>query len=80
MENEENRGLINKKTSEDQLASLVWTSFGGVFFYFLSLSYSWTLRVFLEHSWRSVVYLELWSKKAKEEQESTRGHRDQQLQ
>jgi len=44
----------------------------------LSLSYSWILRVFLEHSWRGGI-LGFWSKKEKEEQESARGHRDQQL-
>jgi len=31
-------------------------SFGALIFYSLSLSYSWTLRVFLEHSWSSVAY------------------------
>ena len=45
----------------------------------LTLSYSLTLRVFLEHSWR-VAYLDAWSKKTKENKESPRGHRDQQLQ
>ena len=39
-------------------------SFGGTLFY--SLSYSLILKVFLEHSWRSVAYLEFWNKKAKE--------------
>jgi len=34
MENEENRGLINKKASEDQLASF-WQVFGGALFYSL---------------------------------------------
>jgi hypothetical protein len=60
MENEENRGLINKKASEDQFIAFV--SFFGALFSLslsLSLSYSWTLRVFLEHSWRSVAYLDL---------------------
>ena len=48
MENEEIRGLVNKKASEDQLASSwpvqVWSSL-----IILSLSHSWSLRVFLEH-------------------------------
>ena len=43
--NEENRGPINKKAYEDQWARLGQFSFG-------ALSYSWLLRVFLEHSWR----------------------------
>ena len=34
----------------------ILTSFGGSLFYSLSLSYSWTLRFFLENSWRSVAY------------------------
>jgi len=50
MENEENRALINKKASEDQWARLGQFSFGVLSFLSLSLSYSWTLRVFLEHS------------------------------
>ena len=45
MENEENRGLINKKAYEDQWAGLGQFSFG-------AFSYSLRLRIFLEHSWR----------------------------
>lgn len=55
MEIEENRCLINKKASKDQWASLFNVSFCQFSFGALilfSLSYSWTLRVFLEHSWR----------------------------
>ena len=48
--------------------------------YSLSLSYSWILRVFLEHSWRVWNTWDFWSKKEKKEKESTRGHQDQQLQ
>jgi len=51
MEIEENRGLINKKASEDQWVSLI----GSILVELssiISLSYSWTLRVSLEHSWR----------------------------
>ena len=70
MENEENRGLNNKKASEDWYTNFFQVSFR-------TLSYSWTLRFFLEHSWRSVAYLEFWSKKEKEEQESARGHQYQ---
>jgi len=43
----------------------------------LSLSYSWALGAFLEHSWRSEAYLELWNKKENEDKESARGHQDQ---
>lgn len=51
MENEENRGLIHKKAYEDQYTKLFQFSLE-LSHYFLSLSYSWILRVFLEHSWR----------------------------
>ena len=51
MENEENRGLLYKKASEDQLLPFV-ISFLVLSHYSLSLSYSWILRVFLDHSWR----------------------------
>ena len=49
MENVENRGLINKNASEDQWARLGQFSFGALSLFSLSLSYSWTLRIFLEH-------------------------------
>ena len=56
MENEENRGLIDKKASEDQLAIFFSWLVGVTFFQFsfgalslFCLSLSWTLRVFLEH-------------------------------
>jgi len=54
MENKENRGLINKKASEDQWARFGHFSFGALslFSLSLSLSYSWTLSFFLEHPWR----------------------------
>ena len=45
----------------------------------LSLSYFGMLR-FLGALLESVAYLEIWIKKEKEEQEITRGHRDQQIQ
>ena len=50
MENEENRGLINKKASKDQLVPFVRV-FWELSHYSLplSLSHSWTLRVFLEN-------------------------------
>ena len=53
MENEENRGRINKKASEDHFVTFcqcyillvhIWSSLST-----LPLSHSWTLRVFLEH-------------------------------
>ena len=49
MENEENRGLIDKKASEDQLGPFCQFNFGALSLFSLSLSHSWTLRVFLEH-------------------------------
>jgi len=71
MEIEENRGLIDKKASEDQGASLVSVTFcqlifGALTLFPLSLSHSWTLRVLLEH----FVIGERKSKKA-------RGRKDQ---
>ena len=59
MEIEENRGIIDKKVSEDKFMVLVTSTFCQFSFgaLSLSLSYSWTLRVFLEHSWRSMPYL-----------------------
>ena len=48
MENEENRGLINKKASEDQFMDHVQCNFGALIILSLSLSYSWILRVFLD--------------------------------
>ena len=60
MENEEIRGLIDKNASEDQFTSFfsnLWSVKFWSSHYILSLSYSWTLRVFLEHSWRNVAYL-----------------------
>ena len=50
MENEENRGLINKRASEDQYIEFFQFSFGALYILSLSLSYSWKLRAFLEHS------------------------------
>jgi len=53
MENEENRGLIHKKAYEDQLVTFSQFYVGALpFSLSLSFSYSWILRVFLEHSWR----------------------------
>jgi len=48
MENEDNRGLNDKKDSKDQWASLI-SSVLDLSHYSLSLTRSWTLRVFLEH-------------------------------
>ena len=61
MENEENRGAINKKAYEDQFVTFCEFNFGALIFYSLSLSYSWKLRVSLEHSWR---VLHTWSFRA----------------
>jgi len=44
----ENRGLIDKKAPEDQFTVFCRVSFGALSL--SSLSHSWTLRVFLEHS------------------------------
>lgn len=52
MENEENRGIINKKVSEVQWARLGQFNFGALSLFSLSLSYSWRFIIFLEHSWR----------------------------
>jgi len=46
MENEENRGLINKNSFEDQWEKLTSSVLE------LSLSYSSIFNVLLEHSWR----------------------------
>ena len=54
MDIEENRGLIDKKAYENQWAGLVSVSLVSLVLdlshYSLSLSHSWTHRVFLEHS------------------------------
>ena len=52
MENEENRGLIHKKASKDQLAGLdsVRLVNSSLELSHYSLSHSWPLRVFLEYS------------------------------
>ena len=75
MENEGNRSLINKKASEDQFRDFCEFNFGDLSLFSPSLilleNYS-----FLQHSWRSVTYLEFWTKKAKEEKESAIGHQD----
>ena len=47
MENEENIGLIHKNAYEDQLVTFCQFSFGALSLF--SLSYSWTLRVFLDN-------------------------------
>jgi len=51
MENEENRGLIHKKASKDQLVTFCQFSFGALSLFSLSLSHTLGDRVFLEHSW-----------------------------
>ena len=67
MENEEIRGLINKKAYEDQLVSFCQCIFGALSLFSFFLSH--TLR-YLEFSWSTLGeygYLVIWSKKAKEE-------------
>ena len=51
MEIEGNRGLIHKKAYEDQYTYFWLVQFWSSLI-ILSLSYSWILRAFLEHSWR----------------------------
>jgi len=63
MENEENRGLIKILWGS---AGKILTGFGGALFYTLSLILLDTYS-FLDHSWRSVAYLEFLIKKEKEE-------------
>jgi len=81
MENEENKGIINKKASENSFFFSVWTfsqfSFGALSFFFLSH----TLRD-LEFSWSTlggcgILGFLQQEGKAKEEQESSRRHRHQ---
>jgi len=64
-QNEENKGLNNKKAYEDQFTTFVSSSFGSPI-HSLILSYSCTLRAFLEHAWRILVFTWIWRKKAKE--------------
>ena len=77
MGNEENRGLVNKKASNDQLVSFdrFWQSSFLLSFSLILLERESFLRALLV----DVTYLDSWRNKAKEEQESTRGHQDQQL-
>lgn len=84
MENEDNKGLIDKKASEDGWASLVSVafcqfSFGDLILFSLSLILLET-QSFLGALLESVAYLDAWRKKEEEELESVRGHQDQQLQ
>ena len=69
MENEENRGLINKKPYEDQLVPFCQFSFGALCLF--SLSHSWTLREFLEHS-------NIGSRKVKEGPRRQRSRKEEQ--
>jgi len=71
MEDEENRGLIHKKASKDQLVTFSQFSFGALSL--LSLSLYHTLG-YLEFPWitlRGCGILGFWSKKEKEE----KGHK-----
>lgn len=73
MENEENRGLIHKTTSEDYLVTFV-SSVLQLSNYSLSLILLDTW-IFLGEFLEGVACLDFWSKKAKEEQECARGYR-----
>ena len=55
MENEENRSLIHQEAYEDHLVTFCQFNFGTLF-YSLSLSYSCTLRAFLDHAWSSLAF------------------------
>ena len=60
MENEENRGLINKKASEDQLVGFLLALMALILLYYLSLSLSLLgTSIFLGALWH-------WIKKGKE--------------
>ena len=78
MENEENRGLIHKNAYEDELESFFQLNFGALSLFSLSLILLGT-QSFLGALLEGVAQLDSWSEKAKEEQESARGHRHQHL-
>ena len=59
MENEENRGRIHKKTSEDQLVTFCQFKFGALSLFSLSLSLTFG---HVEYSWSNLV----WIKEGKE--------------
>ena len=73
MENEENRGLIHKKASEGQLVTFCQFNLVTLSHYSVSLSYSWILRVFLEHFGIG----ERKAKEGKRKQRSSRERQDQ---
>ena len=79
MEIEENRGIINKKASEDYFMAFDQFLFGALI---LSLSLSLSLSLLhTEFSWSTLGGVwHTWDleQDAKEEQENTRGHQDQQ--
>ena len=80
MENEENRGLINKKDFADQLVSFFQCIFGALSLFSLSLSHTLGYLEFSCSTLGECGYLVIWSKKEKEEHESARGIWDQHLQ
>jgi len=55
-ENEENRSLNDKKAYKDQFTTFVSSGLE-LSLYSLILSYSCTLRSFLEHFWSTLAYL-----------------------
>ena len=77
MENEQNRGLVNKKAYEDQWAGLVSITFCHFSFWSSLINFSLSLldtQSFLGAILEGVAYLMFWRKKAKEDHESARGH------
>ena len=70
MENEENRGLINKKVYEDQLVTFCQFNFGALSLFSLSLSHSW-IQIFLGA-------LGTGSRKAKEGKKKEEASKDEQ--
>jgi len=73
MENEENRGLINKNPFEDQWARVGQFSFGALSLFSLSLILLETY-IFLGALLEGVPYLDSWINKVNEKQEITRGN------
>jgi len=63
MENEENRGLIHKKASKDQLVTFCHVEALSLFSLSLRLLHTWS---FFGALLEGVVYLDFWSKKEKE--------------
>jgi len=78
MKKEEYRGLNDKKYFEDQFVTFLSVRFLGDL-PLIFLSHSWTLRVFLEHSWRVWHTWSFGEKRQRNIRKIVRGHQDQQL-